>query len=170
MLAGSLGDQARSRSLSRKWTGRPLQSARSWWDRFRRKSSSLAPTLFQANHPRFRWVLETITVLLISVLLFAALRIRGMFNRYWQPHRKSPGEQAHWRNREMEIQFVVFCLQFQSPLQRGPLPDVSSSEGRSQRQEIVPLILLKVMKILFQLLILEYLTFLYQTLLDLKSK
>ena len=39
---------------------------------------------------------------------------------------------------------MVLRVQFQSTLQQGPLPHVSSSEGRSQRQRILQLIMLKV--------------------------
>ena len=39
---------------------------------------------------------------------------------------------------------MVFRFQFQSTLQQGPLPHVSSSEGRSQRQQILQLIMLKI--------------------------
>ena len=95
----------------------------------------------------------TLLTVLLTRVSVVVLRFQEMFDGYRRPHRKSSGQRGQRRRRDLEIQTVVFCFQFQSTLQQGPLPDVSSSEGRSQRQQIVPMILLKVI-ILFQLLIL----------------
>ena len=90
------------------------------------------------------WFTYTLLTVILTRVSVVVLRFQEMFDGYRRPHRKSSGERGQRRHRELEIQTVVFRFQFQSTLQQGPLPDVSSSEGRSQWQRILQLIMLKI--------------------------